>query len=137
MTELHQTYKEMLLTLHILGERFGTTAFEAVQHLAAAVDVPVRCCSGSGEEREHAAKALRSCNKVVLDMSAISSLFLLDRLDVLECRVINLVVSQSTVNELRQMIANESWVHSGESGVMVKTETGTRLCGKDRGTKRG
>ena len=87
-------------------------------------DVSVKCCIGSAEEREHAAKAFRSCNAVVLDMSAISSLFLLDRLDILEFGVVDLVVSQSTVNELRQLISNELWFHSGESGAMVKTETG-------------
>ena len=125
--EVHRTYKEKPLTLHIFGGLFSTTAFGVLQHLASSPDVPVRCCIGSWEEREHAAKALRSCNTVVLDMSAISSLFLLDRLDIFEHWSIDLVVSKSTVNELRQMIANESRVHSGESGVMVKTETGHAL----------
>ena len=122
--EVHRTYKEKPLTLHIFGGLFSTTAFGVLQHLASSPDVPVRCCIGSWEEREHAEKALRSCNTVVLDMSAISSLFLLDRLDIFEHWSIDLVVSKSTVNELRQMIANESRVHSGESGVIVKTETG-------------
>ena len=117
-------YKEKLIPLHILSKPFGTSAFEALQHLALSRDVSIKCCVGSAEEREHAAKAFRSCNTVVLDMSAISSLFLLDRLDILECRVIDLVVSQNTMNELRQMIANESLVHGRKSGVMVKTETG-------------
>ncbi len=117
-------YKENLIPLHIFGRLFGTNTFETLQYLASSLDVPVKCCIGSGEESEHAAKALRSCNTVVLDMSAISSLFLLDRLDILEHWPIDLVVSQSTVNELRQMITNESLVHSGKSGVMVKTEMG-------------
>ena len=120
-------YKESPLTLHILGERFGETAFEALWNLAMTPDVPVRCCIGSGEEREHAAKALRSCNTVVLDLSAIRSLFMLGRLDVLECWSIDLVVSKSTVSELRQRIANESQVRSSKSGVLIKTETGHAL----------
>ena len=37
------------------------------------------------------------------------------------------VVSQRTVAELRQMIANESRFHSGKSGLMIKTETGFAL----------
>ena len=127
VSKVHQIYKESPLTLHILGKQFGTNAFEALRHLASSHDVPVKCCIGSAEEHEQAEKAFRSCNTVVLDMSAISSLFLLDRLDILEYRVVDLVVSQSTVNELRQMIANEAWFHSGESGVIVKTETGLTL----------
>ncbi len=120
-------YKESSLTLHILGERFGATAFEALWNLATTPDVPVRCCTGSGEELEHATKSLRSCNTVVLDMSAISSLFLLDRVDILEHWPIDLVVSRGTVNELRQMIANESLVRERKSGVLIKTETGLAL----------
>ena len=125
--QLERIYKEKPLPLHMLGEQFGTTAFEALRHLALSPDVSIKCSIGSAEEREHAAKAFRSCNTVVLDMSAISSLFLLERLDILECRVVNFVVSQSTVNELRQVIANESWFHTRKSGVMVKTETGLTL----------
>ena len=125
--EFEKVYVEKPLPLHVLGEQFGTTAFEALRHLAVSPDVSIKCSIGSVEERQHAAKAFRSCNLVVLDMSAISSLFLLDRLDILECRIVNFVVSQSTINELRQVIANASWFHTGKSGVMVKTETGLTL----------
>ena len=135
VSNVQRIYKENPLPLHMLGEQFGTTAFEALRYVALSQDVSVKCCIGSAEEREHAAKAFRSCNTVVLDMSAISSLFLLDRLDILECRVANFVVPQSTVNELRQMITNESWVHSGKSGLLVKTETGSPLW-KQQGNKR-
>ena len=125
--QFEKIYKAKSLPLHMLGEQFGTTAFEALRHLALSPNVSIKCCIGSAEEREHAAKAFRSCNTVVLDMSAISSLFLLERLEILECRVVNFVVSQSTVNELRQLIANASWFHTRKSGVMVKTETGLTL----------
>ena len=127
VSKMLDIYKESLLTLHILGEYFGATAFEALWNLATTPDVPVRCCIGSGEEREHAAKALRSCNTVVLDMSAISSLVLLDRLDILKEWPIDLVVSKSTANEFRQMIANESLLDGQKSGVLIKTETGPAL----------
>lgn len=122
--KIERMYKESPLPLHLFGEHFGGTAFTALQHLASRTDVPVRCCHGSEEEYDHAAKALRSCNTLVLDVSAIASLFLLDRLDILENWPIDLVVSRNTVNELRQMIANEVQVHSGASKQLVKTETG-------------
>ena len=122
--KIERMYKESPLPLHMFGEHFGGTAFTALQHLAPRADVPVRCCHGSEEEHDHAAKALRSCNTLVLDVSAIASLFLLDRLDILENWPIDLVVSRNTVNELRQMIANEVQVHSGASKQLVKTETG-------------
>ena len=117
-------YKENPVSLHMFGEHFGETAFTALGYLALQTDVPVRCCHGSVEEREQAVKALRSCNTLVLDMSAIASLFLLDRLDILENWSIDLVVSQNTVSELRQMIANEVQFRSKQLGVLRKTETG-------------
>ena len=124
VSQVHQIYRENLLPLHFFGDHFGTTAFEALSHLATTLDMSVRCCSGSSEEREHATKIFRSCNKIVLDMSAISTLVLLDRIDILSCQVIDFVVSQSTVNELRQMIANQAWFNSADTGVLVKTEAG-------------
>ena len=124
VSNVEQIYKENLLPLHIFWEPFNQTAFTALQHLAFRRDVPIRCCDGSVEEYKQAAKAFRSCNTLVLDMSAIASLFLLDRLDILENWLIDLVVSQSTVNELRLMITNEEQVHSKESGRLVKTEAG-------------
>ena len=122
--EIERIYKENPVPLHVFGKPFDGITFSALLHLASRMDVPIRCCHGSVEEREQAAKALRSCNTLVLDMSAIASLFLLDRLDILENWSIDLVVSTSTVNELRQMIANEAQVHSKQSGRLVKTETG-------------
>ena len=123
--EIERIYKENPVSLHMFGEHFGETAFTALQHLASRTDVPVRCCHGSVEEREQAVKALRSCNTLVLDMSAVASFFLLDRLDLLEGWPIDLVVSRNTVNELRQMIANAAQVHSKQLvGRLVKTETG-------------
>ena len=124
VSNLERIYQEELVPLHLFGEHFGGTVFTALEHLARRPDVPVRCCRGSVDEREQAVKALRSCNTLVLDMSAIASLFLLDRLDLLENWPIDLVVSRNTVNELRQMGANEARIHSKESGRLVKTETG-------------
>ena len=121
---LQQIYKENSLPLHLFGKNFDKNAFEALLHLANSKDVFVKCCSGSNEECDQAAKALESCNTVVLDMSAISSLFLLDRLDILKGLPIDIVVSRNTVNELRQMVVNEELVRKNVAGVLLKTEAG-------------
>jgi len=119
--ELYQTQP---IPLHLVGAHFGTNTFAALRHLASQLDVQIRCCFGSAEERQEAAKALRSSNTVVLEMSAVASLFSLERLDVLENWPTDLVVSQSTVNELRQMISNEVRMYPQQVGVFVKTEAG-------------
>ena len=124
VSNVKRMYKENLLPLHIFGKPLGEIAFTALGYLALHTDIPVKCCLGSVEEYEQTAKALRSCNTLVLDMSAIASLFLLDRLDILENWPIDLVVSTSTVNELRQMIANKEQIHSGQLGSLRKTDAG-------------
>ena len=124
VTKLHQIYKTQPLTLHVFGQRFGVNTFDSLQSLATTPSVHVKCSIGSSEEREGAAKALRSCNTAILDISAISSLFLIERIDILEHAVLDLVVSQATMNEIRQMIVAESWFRSAESGRFVKTEGG-------------
>ncbi len=75
VSNVEQLYKENPVSLHMFGMRLGGIAFTALQHLALRIDAPIRCCDGSVEEREQAAKALRSCNTLVLDMSAIASAF--------------------------------------------------------------
>ena len=124
MLNLQQIYKEKSPPLHLFGKNFDKNAFDTLLHLAHSKDVFVKCCSGSNEERDQAAKALESCNTVVLDMSAISSLFLLDRPDILKGWPIDIVVSRNTVNELRQMVVNEELIHKDETGVLLKTGAG-------------
>ena len=122
-----QVYKEGLLPLHVFGEHFGGNAFEAVLNLATSPSGFVKCCEGSREEYNCAAETLGSCSTVVLDMSAISSLFLLDELDILKNWSIDFVVSTNTVNELRRMIANKAPLGSWESATLLKTNTGHAL----------
>ena len=122
-----QVYKEHLLPLHVLGEHFGGNAFEAVLNLAISPSGLVKCCEGSREEYDRAAKTLESCSTVVLDMSAISSLLLLNELDILKNCSIDLVVSTNTVNELRRMIANKAPLGNWESATLLKTDTGHAL----------
>ena len=124
VARLNEIYMTSPLPLHTFGKQFGKNAFETLQHLATTPDIPVKCCIGSSEEHEQAVKAFRSCNTIILDISAISSIFILDNLDLLKHQIKDLVVSQGTVNEIRRMIAEESWFRSGKSGMLLKTETG-------------
>ena len=122
-----QAYKEGLLPLHVFGEHSGGNAFEAVLNLATSPSGLVKCCEGSREEYYSAEKTLESCSTVVLDMSAISSLFLLDELAILKNWPIDFVVSANTVNELRHMIVNKAPLRRWESAVLLKTDTGHAL----------
>lgn len=122
--ELQKIYDEKPCPLHIFGKPFDKNAFEALLYLATSSDVLVKCCVGSKEEYDHAAQTFRACDTVVLDMSAISSLFLLEKLDILKNWSADLVVSADTVNEIHRMIENKELFHGKEAGVLLKTDTG-------------
>ena len=122
--KFEQIYKENPLPLHVFGERFGSNAFEAVLNLAGSPSGLVKCCEGSMEENRRVSGVFESRSTVVLDMSAISSLFLLDELDILKNWPVDLVVSANTVAELRRMIADKIPHHSRESQVLLKADSG-------------
>ena len=127
IVKTNQLYESQQITVHLVAKHLGTNVFEAMQHLASQLDVSVRCCIGSADERTEAARALRSSNTVVLEMSAIGSLFLLDRLEILDAWSGDIIVSQSTVSKLRQMLVNQVKLESRESGVLVKSESGFQM----------
>lgn len=119
---IEQIYQEQMVPLHIFGERAEKTAFDAILHLAMAPNVGVRCCRGSAAEREQGERYLGACNALVLDLSGIATLFLLEMVPRLEHFEADLVVSQGTVNSLREMVVNQGLLRggAGKSGVLVK-----------------
>ena len=121
-----QVYQEGKVPLHVLGERFGKTAFEAILSLAQELDVEIRCCVGSAVAREQGKELFRSCNTLVLDMSAIGTLFLLDIVSCLDKFQVDIIVSQGTINSLRLMVANEDLIQ-GHAGFLVKSGQGIAL----------
>ena len=127
VVKTNQLYESRPIPVHLVAVHFGRNVFEAMQHLALQSDVSVRCCTGSADERTEAARALRSSNTVVLEMSAIGSLFLLDHLEILGTWSGDIIVSQSTVSELRQMFTTQVRLESRESGILVKSESGFQM----------
>ena len=123
----NQLYESQSVPVHLVAKHFETNVFEAMQHLAFQSGVPVKCCAGSAEERTEALRALRSSNTVVMEMSAISSLFLLDRLEILDAWSGDIIVSQGTVSVLREMIATKVRLESSESGVLMKRGSGFEI----------
>ena len=122
LTKFEQIYKkDNRLSAHIFGRFLGLNTVEALHHLALQNEIPVRCCYNSLEEDKQAKKALRSCDTIVLDISAIASLFLLNRLDLLEHCPIDLMISQNTLVQIQKMIANKVY---NPSGYLVNTESG-------------
>jgi tetratricopeptide (TPR) repeat protein len=133
---LEKVYQSENVPLNLIAKQLHTNVFEALRHLAKQSDVTIKCCFGNVEERNEAKKAMRDANTIILDMSAIATLFSLRRLDVLENWPVNFVLSQATDNDLREMIANEARTAVHQSGVFLKTEDGYGFVENEGGSKK-
>ncbi|HVN26966.1 MAG TPA: hypothetical protein VMT64_00690, partial [Candidatus Binataceae bacterium] len=98
----HKLYALTPISIHGYSERIGTDDLHGIFSLAARPDAIIKCCQGSEEELNAALTAHRRANSIVLDLTAIATLALLDRLDLLETWPRRFLVSQSTLDELRR-----------------------------------
>ena len=73
--ELATLYKEKRVSLHMIGSALGRGAFRTGLFVAGRADLPFWCCNGTDDEWTAAGALLRSNSSVVLDESAIATLF--------------------------------------------------------------
>jgi nucleoside phosphorylase/tetratricopeptide (TPR) repeat protein len=101
-------YRTQGLPFHLFGLGLHRNSFETVHFLAQRPDIHILCCSGSEAERTEALRTLQSCSAVVMELSAIATLSLLERLELLKTWPVPVIVTQGTVTELEQSAAKES-----------------------------
>ena len=100
-------YQDNLMPMHTLGRYTGGSVFEAVQRLAGRNDMTLKCCLGIREERETAFAAIRTASEVVLDESALATLYLLKTqgllniAEFLEAAPYKYILSEHTLTALR------------------------------------
>ena len=122
--EILSHYRSSILTLHVVGEQFSVSVFDAVAGLAQDSEVEIRTCNGSAQEKAAALAALNSADAAVLDATAIATLWMLENPAVLNSWPTQLVVSQTTMNSLREVIAGFA-LETAEGGYIAKQ--GSRL----------
>jgi len=116
--KLMDIWRSSPISVHIFGEKFGISAFEAMVSLAASDDM-IRCCLGDAEETNEAQKALFDANTIVIDLTALATLAMLGRIHLLAKFSKRIVLSQSTMGELLQIIETESII-TGKSTMLSK-----------------
>ena len=104
-----QVYQDKLVPLHMLGVHTGGSAFEAVQRLAGRDGMTIKCCVGARGERDAAFAAIQTASEIVLDASALGTLYLLKSCGVLDvgeflkAAPYKYIVSEHTLMMLRQL----------------------------------
>ncbi len=133
--ELLNQYRSSIMPLHAFAEQLGRSLFDLVGALAQQPEIEIRCCNGSATERDAAFAAMDSAEAVVLEASALATLGLLENPALLSGFPGELVVSQGTVNALRELVS-EVAMQSGKGGYIVKDETGLALIEETEEKKR-
>ncbi len=113
----HKFYALTPISIHGYAERVGLSDVHGVLSLATRSDAIIKCCQGSEEELEAALSAYNRASSIVLDLTAIATLYLLGGLEPLRNWARRFIVSQATLQELRrfQFEPNSAltWVSNG------------------------
>lgn len=124
-----QFYRDKLMPLHMLGARTGWSVFEVVQRLAGRDGMTLKCCAGARNEREAAFAAIQTASAIVLDASALGTLYLLRSCGVLDVGAFlkaapyKYIVSEHTLMMLRQL--RQFGFQTNRDGLFVDVSRGS------------
>lgn len=105
-------YRDHPMPVHMFARAMGCSVIAAMRHIATAKDMMLRCCEGSTQEREQAIEGLRQATDLVIEPTALATLFSLDdcfdiaAIDALKASGFTLLVSEHAVDELRKFFAS-------------------------------
>ena len=98
---LYREYPISVLGFALLNE---VTVAESLQHLVGNEDLPVRCCVGTGEELKAALDVLGNSTKIVIDPSALATLFLTGVFRILPPLQTSIITSEGVMQEYRTIL---------------------------------
>jgi tetratricopeptide (TPR) repeat protein len=113
-----QGYTAQALPLHFVGEILGESSFEAVLHLAHDPRSIVRCAPENQQQRVFAAMELNAAAEIVLDLSAIATLFLCKAVDLLTKLNLPIIISQGCAEEIDR-ITGKTYDGSPRAGLRI------------------
>lgn len=103
LEKAEKDYMEHLLPVHAVAERLGISDLHAMFVLASRPGALIKCCAGSEDELNAALTAHNRASSIVLDLTAVATLCLLGRLNLLKTWPRQFVVAQATLHELRRL----------------------------------
>ncbi len=124
--EAEALYARQPIPVHLFGEAVGKSEIHALGHIAGADGLMLRCCLGTAEEYAEASTALAAAAEVVLDITALTTLLMLEELDVLERLGKGAVITHSTVSAIRRLV-DEARGRLKSPGSLGADEDGPRV----------
>lgn len=130
-----KVYASTPLPIHAYAERLGVSDLQAVFMLASAPDAIIKCCQGSEDELNAALTSYERTNSIVLDLTALATLCLLGRLNLLATWPRRFVIAQATLHELRRLQYDDSFgrLPAGFSAMLTGDSAGYKPEAQLRG----
>lgn len=97
-------YRGSQCSVLVLASLTGMSYLETLYLLRGGADVEVRCCLGSAQEVEEAAATLTSVEELVIDSSALATLYLSGTFRFLRCLPFRCLVLDSTLAEYKILL---------------------------------
>ncbi|MGH7812819.1 MAG: PIN domain-containing protein [Candidatus Binataceae bacterium] len=101
-------YADKRVPIHSVAERLNLSDLQTMFILAQRPQVPIKCTTGAAEELAAALGAFERANAVVLDLTAIATLCMLGRLNLLPTWPRQFVISQAALADLRRLAFDDT-----------------------------
>jgi tetratricopeptide (TPR) repeat protein len=115
-------YQQANLPVSALAHTLGRSVFETMAHLAGTQDLGILTSIGFDEEWKAALAASLDAREVVLDDSAVATLFLLDLHPHIRDLPIRLIVPDSALQELRDFVRRQTAPGQGTGYIAVQND---------------
>lgn len=125
--EMHAFYRANPISATTFARVANTGLLESLSHLASEDTLPIRCCFGNAHEFARAQAALSGSETIVLEPSALATLFFSDQYEQLQLLKGNVVICESALDEYTELRRK---VTSPSRGFMGKFK-GTYLFRED------
>jgi hypothetical protein len=112
--QVEDIYRNNPVTVSLLANALGRSVFEVVWRIASSPELELRCTGGTGEEQAAARAAFKGAKELVLDATALATLYLLSASSALPAEAffaacpVKILVSEYTLADARAALASIS-----------------------------
>ena len=104
INQIEELYTRELIPIYTLANLKSRRVLEAMQHIISTPNLRLKCCYGNDEEIEIAKNALQESKNIVIDATALGTIFLMKVYKTLLKIPRILIVSQGTIDEIRRLL---------------------------------
>jgi len=102
--KIEEIYNKHLIPIYTVANLKGRHIVEAINYIISTPSLRLRCCTGTDEDMEIAEHALRESQNIVIDATALGTLFIMKSYEMLIKIPRRLIVSQGTIDDFRQLL---------------------------------